>query len=94
MTHKSEDYKISAVEYYLDSNKTQEEVCNIFKCSVKSLVRWVKRYENENSIERHNKKTISYKVRKEHIKFALDQIEKNKTITIENLLLGIIKLYI
>jgi hypothetical protein len=25
--HKSEDYKISAVEYYLDHNKTQEEVC-------------------------------------------------------------------
>tara|TARA_B100000424_G_C22720526_1_gene391395 strand:- start:368 stop:478 length:111 start_codon:yes stop_codon:yes gene_type:complete len=24
MPHKSEDYKISAVEYYLDSNKTQE----------------------------------------------------------------------
>ena len=24
ITHKSEDLKISAVEYYLDSNKTQE----------------------------------------------------------------------
>ena len=23
-THKSEDYKISAVKYYLDTNKTQE----------------------------------------------------------------------
>jgi transposase-like protein len=34
MPHKSEDFKISAVEYYLDSNKTQEEVCNIFKCSL------------------------------------------------------------
>ena len=31
ITHKSEDLKISAVEYYLDSNKTQEEVCDIFK---------------------------------------------------------------
>ena len=39
MPHKSEDLKISAVEYYLDSNKTQEEVCNIFKCSVRSLMR-------------------------------------------------------
>ena len=44
-THKSEDFKISAVNYYLDSNKTQEEVCNIFKCSVRSLMRWVERYE-------------------------------------------------
>jgi hypothetical protein len=39
MPHKSEDFKISAVEYYLDSNKTQEEVCDIFKCSVRSLMR-------------------------------------------------------
>jgi len=29
MQHKSEDYKISIVEYYLNSNKTQEEVCDI-----------------------------------------------------------------
>ena len=26
-THKSEDYKLSAVEYYLTEDKTQEEVC-------------------------------------------------------------------
>ena len=84
--HKSEDLKISAVEYYLDSNKTQEEVCNIFKCSIRSLIRWVDRYENEDSIKRHNREHISYKVKKEHVKFALDEIKKNKTITIEVLL--------
>ncbi len=84
--HKSEDLKISAVEYYLDSNKTQEEVCNIFKCSVRSLMRWVERYENEDSIKRHNRESISYKVKKEHVKFALDEIKKNKPITIEGLL--------
>jgi transposase len=84
--HKSEDYKISAVEYYLNSNKTQEDVCDIFKCSVRSLMRWVERYENEDSIKRHNRKSISYKVKKEHIKFVLEEIKKNKTITIEVLL--------
>ena len=52
-THKSEDFKISAVNYYLDSNKTQEEVCDIFKCSVRSLMRWVERYENDDNIKRH-----------------------------------------
>ena len=85
MSHKSEDYKISAVEYYLDSNKTQE-VCNIFKCSVRSLMRWAERYENEDSIKRHNREPISYKVKKEYVKFALDEMKKNKTITIEVLL--------
>ena len=37
--HKSEDYKLSAVEYYLTEDKTQEEVCKIFKCSARSLLR-------------------------------------------------------
>jgi hypothetical protein len=37
--HKSEDYKLSAVEYYLTEDKTQEEVCKIFKCSSRSLLR-------------------------------------------------------
>ena len=78
--HKSEDYKLSAVKYYLDTNKTQEEICNIFKCSVRSLMRWVERYENEDSIKRHNREHISYKVKKEHVKFASDEIKKNKTI--------------
>ena len=31
MKHNSEDYKISAVEYYLIEDNTQEEVCKIFK---------------------------------------------------------------
>jgi len=38
--HKSEDYKLSAVEYYLVGDMTQEKVCEIFKCSVRSLLRW------------------------------------------------------
>jgi len=43
-THKSEDFKLSAVEYYLTEDKTQEEVCKIFKCSARSLLRWVDKY--------------------------------------------------
>jgi transposase-like protein len=39
--HKSEDYKISAVEYYLVGDKSQVETCKIFKCSPRSLLRWV-----------------------------------------------------
>ena len=38
MKHKSEDYKISAVEYYLVEDKSQEEVCKIFKCSPRSYI--------------------------------------------------------
>ena len=42
MTHNSEDYKISAVKYYINNNKSLDEVCEIFECSRKSLYRWFK----------------------------------------------------
>ena len=84
--HKSEDYKLSAVKYFLENKDTQENTCRIFKCSVRSLLRWTKRYEEENEIKRHNRKPISYKVKKKHIKFILEELKNNKTITIEDLL--------
>ena len=85
--HKSEDYKKSAVEYYLVGDKSQLEVCEIFKCSARSLMRWVEKYEKEGEIKRHNRKPVAYKVRKEHVKFLLDEITKNKTITMSELML-------
>ena len=32
-THKSEDYKLSAVNYYLTEDTSQLETCRIFKCN-------------------------------------------------------------
>lgn len=84
--HKSEDYKLSAVKYYLENNKNQLNTCNIFKCSPRSLMRQVKRYILEQSIKRHNRQPMSYKIKKIHIKFILSEIIKNKTITIQELL--------
>jgi len=85
--HKSEDYKISAVEYYLNSNDTQEEVCRIFNCSVRSLMRWVEKYETNGTIKRYDRKIVSYKVTKEHVNFIMNEIKKDKTITMEDLLI-------
>jgi transposase-like protein len=45
--HKSEDYKEQAVKYYLVEDNTQEEVCRIFECSRRSLMRWVKQYKKK-----------------------------------------------
>lgn len=83
--HKSEDYKITAVKYFIKTNKTQEEVCKIFGCSSRSLMRWIERYKKEWSIKRHSRKSISYKITKEQVKFILDELRKNKTITLEDL---------
>ena len=84
--HKSEDYKLSAVKYFLENKDTQENTCKIFKCSVRSLLRWTKRYKEEKEVKRHNREPISYKIKKEHIKFILEELKNNKTITLHDLL--------
>jgi transposase len=85
-THKSNDYKLTAVQYYLVEDKTQEDVCKIFKCSPRSLMRWVERYKKDGNVNIHYRKPIAYKVKKEYVKLLLDEIKKNKTITLQELL--------
>ena len=82
-SHKSNDYKLTAVQYYLVEDNTQEEVCKIFKCSPRSLMRWVERYKNEGNVNIHYRKPVAYKVKKEYVKLLVDEINKNKTITLQ-----------
>ena len=84
-THKSNDYKLTAVQYYLVEDKTQEDVCKIFKCSPRSLMRWVDRYKKEGNVNIHYRTPIAYKVKREYVKFLLDEIKNNKTITLYEL---------
>jgi transposase-like protein len=37
--HKSEDYKITAVKYYLENDTNYTKTCEIFKCSERILHR-------------------------------------------------------
>jgi transposase len=53
---------------------------------VRSLLRWVDRFKEEEEIKRHNRKPVAYKVKKEHVKFILEELNKNKTITLEEIL--------
>ena len=85
-TRKSNDYKITAVNYYLVEDKTQEEVCKIFKCNPRSLMRWVERYKKDGNVDIHYRKPIAYKVKKEYVEFLLQEIKNNKTITLQELL--------
>ena len=85
MTHKSEDYKISAVKYYINNDKSLDEVCEIFDCSRKSLYRWVKRYNEIETLERQNRNPESYKITKKQVKYALKKQKENEQITMEEL---------
>ena len=85
-TRKSPDYKLTAVNYYLVEDKTQDEVCKIFKCSRRSLMWWVERYKKDGDVDIHYRKLVAYKVKKEYVNFLLQELKKNKTITIKDLL--------
>jgi hypothetical protein len=41
-------------------------------------MRWVERYKNEGNVNIHYRKPIAYKVKKEYVKFLVDEINKNK----------------
>ncbi len=69
--HHTEDYKISAVKYYLKHNISMEKTCKIFECSRISLKRWVNRYKKDKSIKRYSRKPVSYKITNEQVKYAL-----------------------
>ena len=83
--HKTEDYKLSAVQYYLENDVSYVKTCEIFKCSERSLKRWVDRYLLENSIKRHNRLPVSYKVKKKHVKYAIKKLKENEQITMSEL---------
>jgi transposase-like protein len=69
-THKSSDYKLSAVKYYLTHSQNQVQTCKIFGCSERSLMRWVKKYKSTNNITR-KKKGLTYN---ELVKNVKDEI--------------------
>jgi hypothetical protein len=58
-THKSNDYKLTAVQYYLVEDKTQEEVSQ----GTALRMRWVERYKNKGNVTIHYRKPVAYKVK-------------------------------
>ena len=94
MTHKSEDYKISAVKYYLNNKDNNiRKTCKIFDCKKSTLHRWVKRYETSKNLTRKNRKPISYKMTKPQVKTALDLLKQNEQLTMNELAFDIKKKY-
>ena len=85
-THKSSDYKLSAVKYYLSHSKNQVQTCKIFGCSERSLMRWVDKYKSTNNITRKKRYYTSYKITNSHISFIKQQLKDDKTITMDELL--------
>ena len=45
-------------------------------------MRWVNQYKTEGNLNIHYRKPLAYKVHKEHVDFLLQELKKNKTISI------------
>lgn len=85
--HKSSDYKLTAVQYYLDMDDASlSETCEIFQCSKYSLARWVKRYIETGTVDNKPRKEGSYKVRKKHVEFIIALIKQKPLITLSDIL--------
>jgi len=52
-------------------------------------MRWVEKYNEEDTIKRHDRPPVAYKINKNEVKYILDEIKKNKTITMEDLLIKV-----
>jgi len=75
MKQKGDDYKISAVKYYLNNYDTMDNTCKIFNCKNPSLHRWLQIYKTKKNLQRKPRTAISYKVRKEQVKTALKLVD-------------------
>ena len=70
MKQHTEDYKLTAVKYYLDHNEDMRDTCEIFKCNFQSLSRWVKTYKKKGNLNRKTRKNHNLKITPEIEKFV------------------------
>jgi transposase/transposase-like protein len=83
MKQHTEDYKQSAVKYYLEHNEDMRDTCEIFKCKFQSLARWVKTYKNQKgNLNRKTRKNDNLKITQKIEKFVKDYIRKYNTTTL------------
>jgi transposase-like protein len=79
MKHPSEDFKISAVRHVANVSHSQRRTSRELGCSRTSLQRWIQRFEHENSIRRHNRLPVSYKITREQANFAVQYLLEHQT---------------
>ena len=90
MKHKSPDYNLSAVNYYLNHDVGYDNTCKNFNCKKSSLKRWIHKYKTSKNIaRRNNRKPISYKITKLQVNTALELLKQNEQLTMNELAIDI-----
>jgi len=78
----TEDYKQTAVKYYLEHNEDMRNTCKIFNCKFQSLARWVEKYKQNGNINRKTRKNHNLKITPEIEKFVKENVRKYSTTTL------------
>jgi len=78
----TEDYKQTAVKYYLEHNEDMRNTCKIFNCKFQSLARWVEIYKQKGNTNRKTRKNHNLKITPEIEKFVKEYVRKYNTTTL------------
>ena len=78
----TEDYKQTAVKYYLEHNEDMRDTCEIFNCKFQSLARWVEIYKQKGNTNRKTRKNHNLKITPEIEKFVKEYVRKYNTTTL------------
>ena len=73
--HKTQDCKITAVKYYLQNDKSLNDICNILVCKKTSLRRWIMKYKKNKHLERLSRHSMSYKITEEQVKYTISLLK-------------------
>jgi transposase len=83
MKQHSDDYKLTAVKYYLENNTPMRYVCKkIFKCKYQSLSKWKMRFQKEGKIERKPRNNKDLKITPQIVSFVKQNVRIQPTITL------------
>ena len=87
--HKTDDYKNSAVKYYLNNENCDgyNKTCKIFGCKKSTLRDWIKTYKTTKNLTRKNREPVSYKITKQQVKTALELLKQNEQLTMNELVI-------
>jgi len=79
MKQHTEDYKETAVKYYLEHNEDMRDTYKIFNCKFQSLARWIKIYKQKENLNRKTRKNHNLKITPEIEKFVKENVRKYNT---------------
>ena len=80
--HHSDDYKETAIKYYMTTNDSLRNTCAIFGCCHTSLTRWINQYEENGNVKRKQRNNKNIKVLPQIEVFILEIVKDNPFLTL------------